>query len=292
MPLRKALSVRGPITWLPPPYNIPYSGVGLIQSEYFNLGSSATLPNFNFEVQSNFAGSGAPGIIDASPAHVISDFLINPYYGAGFSAGHVANLSVYQAYCQAQGLWISPVYDSQDTASSILEDLATATNAAFVWSGGQLTIIPYGDQALSANGASYTPPSVLYSLGDDDFLKDRNQDPVVCQRARAADQINAVQLEYLARDNAYNPDIVQARDEAAIALYGLRQDDPGAAHFFCDGNAAQISASLQLARQAVRNTYTFKLDARYCVLDPMDLVEITDPNLGLAAQTVRVTRDR
>jgi hypothetical protein len=278
-----------PISWLTPPFNIPYNGVAIVESEAYDLGSSASLPNFNFEVLGPYLNSGAPGIPDANPAYVINDFLTNPFYGAGFPTSFVGNITTYAEYCTAQGLWISPVYDSQDTASSILEDLATATNAAFVWSSGVLTIVPYGDQALAANGATYTPPGPLYSLTDDDFLKDQGQDPVTCQRARPADQINALQLEYLPRGNQYYPDIVQACDEASIAVYGLRQADPTESHFFCDGNAAMISAWLQLARQAVRNTYTFKLDARYCVLDPMDLVEITDPNLGLLAQTVRIT---
>jgi hypothetical protein len=39
----------------------------------------------------------------------------------------------------------------------------------------------------------------------------------------------------------------------------------------------------------VRNTYTFKLGWKYCLLEPMDLVEITDLRLGASALIVRVT---
>jgi hypothetical protein len=38
-----------------------------------------------------------------------------------------------------------------------------------------------------------------------------------------------------------------------------------------------------------RNTYTFKLGWKYCLLEPMDLVEITDLRLGASALMVRVT---
>ena len=72
-------------------------------------------------------------------------------------------------------------------------------------------------------------------------------------------------------------------------MFGLQQSSsPGTAHYFCDPNAAQISCTLQLARKAVRNQYTFKLGWRYCVLDPMDIVAITDEYLGLDEQWVRI----
>ena len=72
-------------------------------------------------------------------------------------------------------------------------------------------------------------------------------------------------------------------------LFGLRQSSsPASAHYFCDPSAAQVSVNLQLGRQAVRNEYSFKLGWRYCVLDPMDIVSITDSHLGLYRQWVRI----
>ena len=48
---------------------------------------------------------------------------------------------------------------------------AKATNSAFVWSSGTLTLVPYGDTDITANGYTYTAPSSpLYDLTDDDFL--------------------------------------------------------------------------------------------------------------------------
>jgi hypothetical protein len=38
-----------------------------------------------------------------------------------------------------------------------------------------------------------------------------------------------------------------------------------------------------------RNTYTFRLGWKYCLLEPMDLVQITDTRLGASALTVRIT---
>ena len=38
----------------------------------------------------------------------------------------------------------------------------------------------------------------------------------------------------------------------------------------------------------VRTKFTFKLSWEYCLLDPMDIVTITDANLGLSNYPVRI----
>ena len=39
----------------------------------------------------------------------------------------------------------------------------------------------------------------------------------------------------------------------------------------------------------IRDTYKFKLGPEFCLLDPMDLVQLTDSAIGLNAATVRIT---
>jgi hypothetical protein len=55
--------------------------------------------------------------------------------------------------------------------------------------------------------------------------------------------------------------------------------------------SAAVAAQLMLQRKAyVRNTYQFKLGWRYSLLEPMDIVLLTDATLGLAGAAVRITR--
>ncbi len=66
---------------------------------------------------------------------------------------------------------MSLLLDRQQPCARWLQEIADLTVAAVVWSGSTLKIIPYGDQALSNNGASWTPNLTWqYSFGDDDFL--------------------------------------------------------------------------------------------------------------------------
>src|SRR5437763_2772114 len=110
-------------------------------------------------------------------------------------------------------------------------------------------------------------------------------------RSTPADANNSIQLECLDRSNNYNTAIVEAFDQAAIDLYGVRRESSLKARAIVDPvSVGPIVAQLLLQRALLfRNTYQFKLGWKYCLLEPMDLVQITDSRLGLAALTVRIT---
>jgi hypothetical protein len=214
---------------------------------------------------------------------------------------------------------LSPILDTQQEAQLHLSDIVKITNSAIVWTGGLLKIVPYGDQTVSGHGTTYTPNTTpIYSLGEDDFIVQESSvgtnsgvapggpalrsaagpitggftdDPVRIARSTPADATNSIQLECLDRSNSYNTAVVEAFDQAAIELYGIRRDSSLKAHAIVDPvNVGPVVAQLMLQRALLfRNTYTFKLGWKYCLLEPMDLVQITDSRLGALALTVRIT---
>lgn len=288
----------GYLTTNHPSEALDYRGIASAASAAYQLGNSPQLPNHNFEIQAIYSDSIASHV-DADPSLVIADYLSNTKHGVGFPSGKIGDLTSYQQYTIANGLWISPFYVQQSQASNHLDDIALNTNSEWVWSSGKLTLVPRGDQTITANGYTYTAPSApSYDLTDDDFISlnksagtssgSTNTDPVLCTRKRPADAFNTIKLEYLDRSNQYNPAIVEAKDQAAIDSFGLRADATRSAHLFCDATAARLSVQLQLQRQFVRNNYTFTLDQRYILLDPMDIVTLTDTKLGLNQQWVRI----
>src|SRR5215831_4648 len=135
---------------------LSYSGTANFTCANYQLGNTATLPNFSVEIQGIEAGSGV-NVFDANPAAVVADFLTNPRYGAGFPSANLdPNMTAleatsYLSYCFAAGLFVSPILDTQQPAQQCLADIANLTNSAIVWSGGLLKIIPYGDQPLTAS---------------------------------------------------------------------------------------------------------------------------------------------
>jgi hypothetical protein len=277
-------------TWVTkhPTKALSYAGTAYVCAAAYDLGQSAQLPNLAFEVTGLFPNA-ISGLPDADPKDVVTDILTNPRYGVGFPSARLGSLSVFSSYCRATGMVISPLFNSQSDAASQLNQIVQDCNSEFVWSGKSLTIVPYGDQNITANGATYTAPSApLYSLGDNDFIDTGDGDPVKCSRTRPSDAWNRIYLEYLNRANQYNAEIVTAENSAAVEAYGLRVDQPSQSHQFCDLGAATMAATLKLQRQAVRNVYSFTLGWRYCLLDPMDIVEITDEGIGLVNQWVRI----
>lgn len=266
-----------------------YRGVTYVAAGPMLLGSSAQLPNLNFEVKSTFSDA-ISGLPDADPKDVVTDILTNNKYGAGFPSANLAALTTYSQYCRATGMVVSPIWTTQKSAADILTELAEATNSNFRWSGSTLDCIPYGDTTITAHGSTYTAPSApQYDILDADYITPTGQQPVRLKRTRPSDQYNLVRTRYLDRGNDYNEITVQAVDDAGVAQYGLRTEDPKQHPFLCDGAAAQMSCSLRLGRAQVRNIYTFTVGRRFIRLDPMDIVSINDANLGLVAQWVRIT---
>lgn len=272
-----------------PSQAVGYSSTAYLSSAAFSLTNNAQVQNHSFELDGKLQfGSG---IVDANPRDVIYDLLTNVSYGANFPTSSIGDLSVYSNYCQAMGLFISPAFTEQEQACDNLRMIASLTNSAYVWSEGKLKLVPYGDEAITGNGATYTPNlTPVYDLTDDDFIVGSSEDPVNCTRSTPADAFNQVQVEYLNRDNAYNIEISEAKDQANIEEYGLRPQDPVKMHGICDPDVARHVAQLLLQRSLyVRNKYEFKLGWKYALLEPMDLVTLTDPGLGLSKSPVRIT---
>ena len=264
-----------------------YRGTAYIANPAYQMGNSPQIPNHNVEIYARYSNS-ISGKVDADPSLIIAFLLTDPKSGAGFPASKLASLAVYQAYCIANGLWISPTYVQQASASSLLTEIAAATNSDFVFSGDTLSIVPYGDQSISANGYVYTAPSApQYDLTDDDFINSDGSDPVTLDRTSNADAYNSIQLGCVDRNNQYNDAVVSAKDSAAIDVYGLREKSI-TMPFFADLAAARMSAQLQLQKEAKRNTYHFTIDQRYVLLDVMDIVTLTDSGLGLDREWVRI----
>lgn len=226
---------------------------------------------------------------DANPADVIQDFITNPRYGAAPNL-NMADLSELWTYCAATNLLVSPAMTEQREAFEIINEIVEAVNCAVVPSPDGLKIRSFGDSAVTGNGVTFTPNlEPVYHLTDDDFIGD--DEPVRVRRSRDTDAYNHCQIEYVNRFNQYNTETVEAKDQANIEMFGLRTQDPVKYDFFCEPKIARHAVQLLLQRMLyVRNEYEFELGWKYCRLEPMDIVTITDESLGLNRFLVRITR--
>lgn len=264
-----------------------YPFLSYVASANYDLGDSASLSNHTFEVMGLVTLSNT--VHDANPADVIEDFISNTRYGAAPNI-NIEDLSEFRTYCQAANLLISPAFTEQNKAAETIDEIVQAVNCAVVPSPDGLKIKSFGDSAITGNGVTFTPMlEPVYHLTDDDFIGE--DEPIKVRRSRDTDAYNHTQIEYINRYNQYNTETVEAKDQANIEMFGLRTEDPVKQTFFCEPKIARHACQLRLQRLLyVRNEYEFNLGWKYCRLEPMDIVTLTDLDIGLDRFPVRITR--
>lgn len=267
---------------------VPYQLTAYVANPLLELPNDI-LSNYTWEVQ-GLAQFGSFGIVDANPGAIITDALTNADHGVGFPSAQLGDLSPFTQYCTAAGLFLSPVVGAQAPLTDQLAALVDAANSAFVWSDGKLKVLPYADQAITGNGVTYTPNvTPLYDLTDGDYLAPEGEDPVVVVRKRPSECFNQLTVEYEDRAHDYNPNVQEFKDQASIDAYGLRLAPALRFPAIKDAATARYVAQLKGQREiSVLNTYQFTLPMRYALLEPMDLVTLTDAGLGLNKTTVRI----
>jgi hypothetical protein len=247
------------------------------------------------------------GGYDAEPSAILIDYCTDVNHGAGFGNLNISQITAhswsnggptyydsFKTYCTAYGLFISPWEDTQRAATDFIKDLLEIGNSNCVMSAGVMNIVPYGDVPITGNGVTYTPNlEPLFSFTDSDYMKNNqgnNDDPVVVIRKPLTETYNVVRVEFLDRGNSYNTALAEWTDPLDIAVNGIRVMANKSFHQICDARVAgQVAALIGQRQLYVRNTYQFTVRADYSILEPMDLVSITDSNLGINDLLVRIT---
>lgn len=160
---------------------------------------------------------------------------------------------------------------------------------------GEYVAITYWATPQGVAPVTYTPQlAPQYSFGPDDFIAPPSKGksaaaPVTASRTAISDAYNWFQLEFYDRSNDYNPALADCKDQNAVDLYGPRIQTNVEAHAITNCALAQFIGQTLLQRSLyIRNTYKFKVDGRYFLLDPMDWVSLTAPKLGLNGVMCRI----
>jgi hypothetical protein len=202
-----------------------------------------------------------------------------------------SSLALCRQQCQNAGLFGSVAMNSQKKASEWLEMIYKAMNAAPVISGFKLKSIPFSEVS-SANSTIYnspTAPGPVADLTEDDFLVMDNEPAITIKRKGRLSSPNVMQLQYTNRGNQYNDISISEPCSGAIAQYGSDKADPLSMPIIQDVTVGRKVLSTQVRRENIlRNTYLFKLPARWKLLEAMDIVTITDSILGIAQKPVRL----
>lgn len=222
---------------------------------------------------------------DSNPKDIFTTVLTNDRWGLGVGSSLIADLSEYANYCTANQYLVSPIFTDQVEAINFLDELCIMTNCYATYGEGTFKLIPLNDQTATYGEYSYIPDfTPLYDLDNDDFLNKN----IVLHRSSDSDIINCVKIEYVNRANDYNIQIAEAKDLASIEAIGLKEETLRF-HAITNSTLANKVASQILNKKLYsRNQYKFSIGWKYALLEPADLITITDDDLGIDRQLVRI----
>lgn len=290
----------GYMTSAHPDQALGYSGIILMNVSNYDLGSTNTLGQHSFEGEWFLYNTQVGGTGDADPALAVKEFLTNSMFGVPIDLSIIGNLlstgaapttgdNAYQTYCRAMGFGLSPTLASQEAANDIIDRWCKLTNTAPVFTGYNLKFIPYGDEEVTANGVHYVPEfPIRYTVTDADFLHSQDEDPITFDRIDPADAYNSVTMTIKNRNNEYNDLPVEWRDQGLVDQYGLRASEGIAADEVCEPDmAAKMVALIGQRVGYIRNNPNLKLPARFCLLEPMDVIDCVDPTMGTVTVLIK-----
>jgi hypothetical protein len=234
------------------------------------------------------------------PADVIDDTT----WGPGKPSGAILQDGSASAWFAANGFFISPKLDRQDTAASLMGPWLEAGQVAGFMSEGLFKLVPYGDTTTAGNGAVWlAPQEFVTALDDTCFLsKGKNQDPVkVSSPQDVFSRWPVVTVNWSNRANQYAQEPTPESDQAGINRWGARSEGAQSYDFITTLQAATFAASMRLKRGLyLPNEFNFSTSYRYSYIEPMDIVYITTSslwaanlnniNLGINVLPVRITK--
>lgn len=264
-----------------PDKSLPYGGLAYVAG-VIDLGDSAAMPTYNFEVKGKLLSTGDG--IDVNPADYIRALLDR----VGLSDVTIENLDEYRKYCKEADLLISTPADADESAvRDIVKEITGLTNAHIFWSNDRYKIVIVEDRPAG----SWTPDKTIqYDLTADDFIPQSDGALVTYQRKDSADIYNRFPVEFSNRANSYEKESVAYQFSEDIANHGLRQANTiNARYMYTKERAVKVAEMAARKNKYGRNQYTFTLDWAFCRIEPGDLVRISDKYSGIDRQVVRVT---
>lgn len=293
-----------------------YSLTAGLNAPGLKLGESATIPDNAFEVQryDAFVAAGSFVLINATGGWInpnthaaspsadvlitdcIKDLLTSTQYGLNFSSGDVGDATQLATYNRAQGIFFTPVLDTQQKCLDVLDRWAQLSNSFIYWSGTQINFVPLGDSVVTGNGVTYTPAQDVVAdvpfsaLIFDASSKDGQSSPIKVTRKNPADLHNRTGLNFRDRTLGYIDNPVQYKVDPTIRVSGLRDDSTVDGSDIKDPGVAAIIVQLLGKRNAfLENEYAFKVPNRVGILWlPGSIVTLNEPNIGLSHFPVRV----
>lgn len=260
-----------------PAHALPYSGLAYVAG-FIDLNSSAGMQNYNFEIKGQLRDTGDG--VDINPVDANTYILTNKNNGLGFTLEniHLASQERFKTFCRASDLFITVPLTDQSKAYEIINTNCEMTNTIVFWSQRKIKYVPRCEDVITGNGVTYTPNTTPeYDLTTEDFLEDEDGKLVTWERTDNAETYNQVTVEFTNRANGYETETVDYQILADINDRGLRpMPTVSYPYIHTKARAEQVAQQIAMDSCYGRNAYNFKLGLAHSLLEPGDIVTLTE----------------
>lgn len=219
---------------------------------------------------------------DANPAAIVVDLLTNKTYGLGHSFDDLdidGTFASAASQFRAEGLGMTLVYDTQSSASDLLEDIMRHVD-------GVLYIDPNtGQYKLQLARPGYSTVDLL-RLNADNF-----DEPKVV-RSAWEDTKNVVKVRYTNREDNYQTGVVEVKNQSNIAVRGgVRDEDTYDFRGLSNPDAAnRVAARILKTVSTPMARLSFKVNREAFSLHRGAVFMLDWPAEGISNMACRVTR--
>ena len=267
-----------------PDIAVGYGNMAYLYGYIFLGENTASIPSFVFELNGLLRSTGDG--IDANPADVIIDMLGRIGYAAYIDQDSFNN---YRSYCAEAGLLISTpeeAFKDQKKCQEVIKELLTITNTYMFWSVDRFKVVPRDDRP---RGTWQPDTTVRYHLTPNEMQKQDNGACVLYERKDSSEVYNRFGVAFTNRDNNYEAETVFFEDTDDILLHGAKTASDFSAKWLHTTARAVAVAEMQARINRTEHTrYKFKLSWEFGLLEPGDLVMLTDPVIGLDHQLAMI----
>lgn len=253
-------------------------------SQYLKYTETADGSGFKWAVSAPASGQ------DANPANIIYDLLTNTVYGMGFPASMIQTSDFVAAghKLAREGLGMSMVLDKQDSFDAIIADIQKVVDCVvFVDPSTGLWRLKLVRKDYNLDTMTDGDGLPLLQIGPDDYL-DKTRD---YQRSNWMDVANHVTVQYMDRSAGYVARVIQAQDAGNYQVQGELVSVANTYNSVTTKETAQLLAlrDLTVVSQPLAKLNQ-KLNRRAWKLRPGSVYVLTDPELGIYNQAIRVLK--
>ncbi|MFA4971855.1 MAG: phage tail protein [bacterium] len=212
---------------------------------------------------------------DMNPALIIADFLTHTRYGLSVLASDIDWASFIDAanFCHNNGLYISPILAQNQDGLRHIEELLTYFDGMLVYSQGQLHL------------KVRSQPATTIPITPDDYMEGA---AATLSRQGIRDAKNTIRIEWQDRANGYGTAVTEAKDGWVVGRSGANPEQISLPAFKTRTPTERMAGRMLLMASTPTIAIKLGLAPREFLIEPGDVLEVTDPSLDLDHQYFRV----